>query len=322
MAGYDVFCWTCGAQGAVNKVTAGLRCSCGSQDVDLWDGGTEQRARVASLSAAPIAASTDTFAAYMTKRAAPATLPGWNEYQGPMPGPNTQSSGQPGPFEEGHTCPVCHGKGFDLQDGGKCRECGGSGKITPNTEPEPPAVARHNYPSTQTKVPFMGQRRRAAQTPEAWLNENVPDYNATPRENAAEYPRADSHSPHIQRWKPMDYVHQNKPLPLPADAKCPVGDCQRQTHLQRDYKDDAWWTCPTHGPLANVDRSHVNPFEPGEGFQPNGRSFRAAKRLFSGKKTGTVLARIAMIADTNPGLYPREVVGLAIKSVRKYSEAR
>lgn len=325
MRGIEVFCWNCGNHGAVNKVTAGLRCGCGSNDVDLWDGGREQLARVASLQAHPIATPTDSFLDFMRKQAGPATIPGWNEYQGPMPGKNPMSVGPTQWPETGDpnapSCPVCRGSGFDPQDGQKCRECGGTGKITPNTTPEPPAVARHNYPSTQTKVPFMGQKRHAAPgTVEDWLTENVPDYGVTPRANAAEYPRADQHSPNVRTWEPREYVHEHKPLPLPG-ASCPT--CNREsTFLQRDYKGDGWWTCPKCGPMANVDRSGVNPYEPGEDFRPNGRSYRAAKKLLPGRKTGVLLARIALIAENNPGLTPRETVGLAVHSVRKYSEAR
>lgn len=87
-------------------------------------------------------------------------LPGWNEYTGPRPSANSEQNGIGTPYR----CPVCHGLGYDLQDGGVCRMCGGAKVITPNADEheEVPAVARHDYPSTQTKVPFMGKRKTKA----------------------------------------------------------------------------------------------------------------------------------------------------------------
>lgn len=340
MTGIEVFCWSCAAHAAVNKVTATLRCGCGSDDVDLWDGGREQLARVAAVRSA----RTVSFVDFMTKQAAPATLPGWNEYQGPMPGKNPMQVG-PTQWPETDsggktTCPVCHGSGFSLQDGGPCRECGGSGKLTPNTTPEPPAVARHNYPSTQTKVPFMGQKRVATpgeDTVERVLQETTPGYSnrgpqgpARPGRafswNDAEthFPKAPNgaRSPHLKNWEPRPYEHDTRGVfPMPG-ASCP--NCGADpTHLKKDYKEDAWWTCPNCGPLANVDRNpSIDPYSPGEDFKPNGKAYRESKKIFSGKRTGILLARLATIVQTNPGLTSREALGFARSSVRKYPEAR
>jgi hypothetical protein len=84
-------------------------------------------------------------------------IPGWNEYAGPKASPNSMQNGIGTPY----VCPVCHGTGFDLQDGGTCRMCGGAKIITPNADEhqEVPAVARHDYPSNQTQVPFLGKRK-------------------------------------------------------------------------------------------------------------------------------------------------------------------
>jgi hypothetical protein len=88
------------------------------------------------------------------------TVKGWSEYEGPMPGKNPMSNG-----EGSITCPVCHGDGFDLQEGNDCRECGGSGKVTPTTTARAPEVAKHDYPNNATTVPFMGSLDLDARCP-------------------------------------------------------------------------------------------------------------------------------------------------------------
>lgn len=148
---YDVFCRGCGDRATVNKITAGLRHSCGSDEVEFWEGAPDQRR---------IAARRDSFALWMggSVPTVPEDQrngeggPGSNEYAGQMPGANDQSN------HEGRiTCPVCHGSGKDITDtDSSCRECGGDGYITPTTTPESPQVAPHNYhPNTQTKHPYQ-----------------------------------------------------------------------------------------------------------------------------------------------------------------------
>ena len=90
------------------------------------------------------------------------TYPAWSEYEGPRPGPNEMSNGV------GRvTCPTCHGDGYDIREGNECRACNGEGEITPTTEQDnrQPQVYRHQYPSTQTKVPFMGSLDIGARCP-------------------------------------------------------------------------------------------------------------------------------------------------------------
>lgn len=157
-----IICFQCGSIGAVQRVTAALRCGgCGSDDLDAYTGSVEQKGLASTGSAS--------FAEFMTGKTAlqegpqgPRKQPvggdveGWDEYTGPRATPTQEQNGIGTPM----TCGVCHGSGFDLQEGGKCRTCGGSGFFTPNTTAETPAVARHDYPSTQTAVPFMGRKRQ------------------------------------------------------------------------------------------------------------------------------------------------------------------
>jgi rubredoxin len=160
----DLFCWSCAGHGAVERVTAGLRCDCGSQDIDLFDPGDKaQQQRIFQVSAA-LAQPEPEFVDFMTKQAytdpgpVGSEIPGWDVYKGPMPGVNPMANSDD-PHMGPKRCPVCHGSGYDLQDKTKCRECGGTGFMTPTTDVDPPAVARHNYPSTQTKVPFIGSKQ-------------------------------------------------------------------------------------------------------------------------------------------------------------------
>jgi hypothetical protein len=159
----ELLCYGCGTTGVVPRVTASLRCRCGSRDLDLYVGSLEQREASWRLQQRRAAAIEVSFADWMTREAAaPAKaapvggdVPGWNEYTGPRPTPSQEQNGIGTPL----TCPICHGSGFDIQDGGRCRTCGGSGVLTPNTDAETPAVARHDYPSNQTTVPYMGKKR-------------------------------------------------------------------------------------------------------------------------------------------------------------------
>lgn len=161
MSNVDIMCYGCGELGTVNKVTAGLRCLCGSHDLDVYTGSIEQAkaaAKIASKYQTRQRVASVSFGDWMTKQSlVSGDVPGWNEYTGPRPGVNNESNGVGTPF----ICPVCHGSGFDLQDGGECRECGGKGITTANANEheEVPAVARHNYPSNQTKIPFVGQKK-------------------------------------------------------------------------------------------------------------------------------------------------------------------
>ena len=298
-----IFCWACASIGMTHRITANLRCVCGSPEVDLLDPddvGQAKRIVAVQRSRQP----EPTFVEHMTKKAlAPVgtEIPGWDVYKGPMPGPNPlQNSDDPhmGPKR----CPVCKGSGYDLRDHNICRECGGSGYMTPTTTPEPPAVARHNYPSTQTTVPFMGKKKTAAKP-------SVETENA----RAVRTPNG---------WKPMDYTHEQKTPLVMRGAACP--QCANpNTHLVTSAKGEGWWSCPNCGPMANIDRHpEIDPYNPPADFKPRPRTFKAASRSSRSAAGSRIISIAAMTADKNPGLTPHEIVSLARETVRRYPEAQ
>jgi hypothetical protein len=294
-----VFCWGCAEHGVVNKVTAGLRCSCGSDDLDLFENSAQQIQRMAELKGSfsryMTAASYNQF---MASQPVGGDVAGWNEYTGPKPSGNTMETGVPEPMR----CPVCLGAGYDIKDKTTCRECHGLGKIIPTTSPEPPMVAPHNYPNNATKVPFLGQRKQAATKTEI-KPAPAPDWWTPPKDHSGE---------------------ASTPFAMKG-AACPNGDCNAQTtNLVHDYKNDAWWHCPNCGPLANVDRNpSINPYDPPKGFKPKPRQFRESKRVFAkAEDSGRLLNVVASVSQQNPGLRPHEVVGIARETVRRYPEAQ
>lgn len=151
---FPIICTRCATTASVNKITVGLRCACGGEP-DIYVGSDDQLRAVARR-------QSSAFDAWMGRQAAQSGMEddGSNEYAGKMPGPNQMSN------HEGEiTCPTCHGSGADLQDAtDPCRECGGSGKVTPTTTPEDrwKSTYKHQYPSTQTTVPFMGRRKQGS----------------------------------------------------------------------------------------------------------------------------------------------------------------
>jgi rubredoxin len=238
--------------------------------------------------------------AYTDPKPVGSEIAGWDVYKGPMPGKNPlQNSDDPhmGPKR----CSVCKGSGYDIKDRGTCRECGGTGFMTPTTTPEPPAVARHNYPSTQTTVPFMGKKKEAAK----------PSVN-TEQSRAAKAP---------DWWQPKEYEHkQETPLVL-RGARCPNGNCDApNTHLVTAANGNGWWSCPNCGPLADIDRHpNIDPYNPPSGFKPKARSFKAASKTTS---TGRIASIVAAVIENNPGLTPQETLGLARQTARRYPEAQ
>jgi hypothetical protein len=333
----EVICLSCKAVGAVNRVTAGLRCSCGSSDVDLYD-----------------PAEHLSFLEFMGAAHGPGTgwgktmpdpLKGWGEYAGPMPGANPFSAPTP---QGAFTCPECKGSKTDIRDGGLCRACKGTGTRTPTTAEAPePLVKRHNYPSTQTTTPFVGHRKRADSntktkteqqpfTPPAGRQLKSPEEvikNSTPGwatgEGVTTPARLPNISPHLKTRddRASGELYSDKALkgrrgigyPM-HEANCP--ECgHAPTHLVNDYKDDAFWHCPHCGPLANIDRHpEIDPYNPPADFQKVGpRSFKQSGKVSSGSR-GRVLAMLQTVSSANPGLTPREALSLVRATVAKYSE--
>jgi hypothetical protein len=310
MPGAHVFCWDCASHADVSKVASNLRCRCGSSDIDLYDPESEgQRQRIAMIASLHAPKKPVDFVSFMTKEAytdpkpVGTEIPGWDVYKGPMPGKNPLQNS-----DDAHMkplrCPVCHGAGYDIQDRGPCRECGGTGFMTPTTTTEPPAVARHNYPSTQTTVPFMGKKREATKpsvTTENSRATKAPDW-----------------------WQPKEYTHkQESPLVL-RGARCPNGKCDSpNTHLVTAANGNGWWSCPSCGPLADIDRHpDIDPYNPPSGFKPKPRSFKAATRVLHTAAGSRVTSIFAAITEHNPGLTPQETLGLARQTARRYPEAQ
>jgi hypothetical protein len=328
MTGIPVCCMACGAQACVNRVTANLQCGCGSSDVDIYDGSPGQLQAIAAARASQLS-----FLAFMregTSTPVGTEVPGWNVYQGPPPSPNPW-----GHAKSSLPCPVCHGSKFDVQDGGVCRECGGSGTMTPTTSVAPaPLVAKHPDSSTQTSVPFMGRRKQAtAPSIEEVLKETAPGYSDRggkgPKDKSAEfswnntdthYPRADSMSPATRYREPHDYTEPPKGHFAMPGAACP--NCgQDPTHLVKDHKEDAWWRCPNCGPLANIDKNpSVDPYEPPEEFLPDGSKFKERTATYRGKSRGSLLRMALATQESNPGLTERQVLFLARNAVSRYLE--
>lgn len=327
----EVFCHGCRTRGAVNRVTAGLRCACGSTDVDLYQPGME------------------TFFAAMGAAHGPGTgwgasmpdpLEGWGQYPGPMPGPNPRSSPAGPPV-----CQNCKGSGRSKE--GTCRACFGTGHRQPTFEDYPePLVARH---PGQTTVPFMGQRRRAKgdeawqrspfdqpapgrelRSPEQVIRSTTPGYKGDAGEPAGRMPNI---SPHLKtRDDALAAEHytdsalrERRTMGYPMhEAECP--SCgHAPTHLVNDYKDDAWWHCPNCGPLANIDRNpEINPYDPPKGFKAKPRQFSTTPpktaRFRPEPKRGRVLAMLTTVASANPGLTTQEALGIVRATAQRYPE--
>lgn len=316
-----LICHGCRTVGSVDRITAGLRCTCGSDDLDLFD------------------PSELTFLEYMGAAHGPGTgwnvtrpdpLDGWSQYAGPMPGAN------PMPTPAGpDRCPECKGQKVDIRDGGLCRACKGTGKRTPTFSEAPePLVKRHNYPSTQTSVPFMGRRRRASvpsggkhPTVEEVIKATTPGWvEGQGQVSPGKFPNV---SPHLKTRDDeaagqlyTDDALRNRRQSQPYamhEAECP--NCgHAPTHLVSDNKGNGWWHCPNCGPLANIDKHpEIDPYNPPDDFKPTPRSFQA-RRNGSVRATGRILPMLATITATNTGLDLGEALGIARATVSRYAE--
>lgn len=315
MSAYTVRCLDCQTVGNIQRLSTRVRCTCGSRNLDLID---------------PLSV---TFLEHMGAAHGPgtgwSTTPkadpsGWGEYTGPAPSPNPYRP-EPGPTH----CPECHGSGQDPDNEGRCRACGGSGRRTPTTEvPPEPQVARHNYPSTQTKVPFMGQRKRAdrvIRSSEDVIRNSTPGWSigdgvTRPDEK---FPNI---SPHLKtrddeaagrRYSDEGLGHaRQQGFPLHG-APCP--ECGGAPTQLVHTKNGAWWHCPQcQTPLANIDKhTTVDPYSPGPNFRPqNPKSFSPTASASS----GVLLRMVASVTETNPGLNTRQVLTIARQTIQKYSE--
>lgn len=320
MSAFNIICFGCAALGTVNKVTAGLRCTCGSTDLDYYSGTEEQQARLAKK-AASVTSTGPSFKEFMLqKKADVEPLRGWSEYEGPMPGPNQMSNHVKQPI----TCPTCLGFGVNVKDdGGPCRACGGKGTLTPTTSVTPePAVYKHEYPSTQTTVPFMGRRKQSGRPSTDPMGSVEDHIKATTPGYGKQAPvKADNRSPAFSYRDERDYAQPGAPHVMPGTS-CP-GCGSGPLGLQKDHRENAWMSCPSCGPLADIDANPaIDPYQLGENFAPAGGYKAATKKVFAGKKTGRLINMLATIAKANPGLSRREALYLARTSLRKYPESR
>lgn len=143
-----------------------------------------------------------------------------------------------------------------------------------------------------------------------------------PKDTSTYYPSADSMSPAVKtrQNRPgfQPEIHGDEPYKM-NDAWCPM--CGHDpTHLERDAKDDAWWSCPNCGPLANVDKNpSVNPYDTDDDFEPDRNMKRSSRFRRASKKTGRIFKIMAAAQRTN-NLTDREAFELARRTVAAYPE--
>lgn len=315
---YTVKCFGCSNVGMVNKISAHLTCTCGSQDIDLID-----PAEVTFLEFMGVTANSGGTGWNHTM---PDALDGWSDYAGPPPGASPMPTPTPNnPF----TCQECQGSKVDVRDGGTCRACKGTGTRTPTTAEAPePMVKRHDYPSTQTKIPFVGADR-TLRSPEEVIKHTTPGWvigdGIVPPKPGEQSARMPNISPHLKtrdddaarkRYSDEGLSRARQKGYAMQDAICPR--CEHApTHLVPSAT-GAWWHCPNCGPLTNIDKHpEVNPYDPPAGFKrQDPTSFRPVGRRR--KATGRVFDMVITVASTNPGLSDREVVTLVRRTAQKY----
>lgn len=318
-----VICRTCRAVASVNRVTAGLRCACGSADVDLFDPGELGFHEFMGAAHGPGTGWT---------QSRPDPLKGWSEYAGEMPGPNPGWGHNP---PETIPCSNCHGTGRSLRE--VCRACQGKGRRRPTTSVKPePQVAKH---PGQTRVPFMGRRKSGVQspfdvaapgrelvTPEKILRSTTPGYKGDAKDASEPMPNVSPHLKHRDDVRAAEHfsdsaLRERRQMGYPMhEADCPKCG-EAPTHLVNDYKDDAWWHCRNCGPLANIDRHpEIDPYNPPAGFKASPKQFSTTPPKSAAKEErGLVLPMFASVLSTNPGLSPREALGIVRTTVQKYA---
>lgn len=303
-----IVCHGCGARGSVNKVTANLRCRCGSTDLDIDE---DREVTGAVHQAKPLGPGTG----WGEPHSSPTR--GWSSYEGPNVGRNPITSP---PVNDSMICPACHGSGWDPVDSTvTCRECNGAGKINPPTG----QPARENWDATNQQVRPGGagwhgasaQSGRRSSDPfgsvEDHIRATTPGYSE--RGSGAvdvmtEHPDAQPNSLHRDYSAPTGRAYQMD------SAMCP--NCGHSpTELRKDSKEDAWWHCPTCGPLANIDRHpEIDPYNPPEDFVPD-RSMKTGKLAALGRKTGKLLRIAKTVSDANSGLTDAQVIGLSRRTL-------
>jgi len=312
---YPIQCFSCGLQFNAKRVTASLKCArCQSGDIDLFDGVKEASSGGTGWN-----------------QPRPNPLEGWAVMPATdLPGPNPRPTDSVSPQLSGGTtvCPACKGSGYDNRASGagydeiKCRNCHGTGRYTPPTgapsvqqndhAAKPPVGSAAWTASRNVPVTITYADGRTMQVTGTFTEAGRK--SSDPLGSPEEYLRGTYKDPGSPTYKaPQKPTHgETRALALPG-ASCP--SCHSDTtQLVRDANDDAWWHCPTCGPLANIDRNpEVNPFH-FDGTLPSNRKMKAASKV----KTGTLFRKVQAVIKTNPGLTVQESLTLARAST-KYS---
>lgn len=346
-----IVCLSCGQRGAVNKVTAGLRCRCGSTELDVDD--------FEATAAQHVAYPKGPYEGW--DKPMPSKTKGWSDYEGPPPGANPV--GQP-PVNDNMICPACHGAGYDISDKTRCRMCNGYGTVKPTTGR--PDV--ESYDATTSGPPVGGARwqgRTSSTTSQGssltaavvvgpvqisggggagvtvvagrpskadpygtadYQNQHgAPGYLSPgpsgefkPGDLSTYHPKADTIAPAVHHREQRDYSAPTAHPYQMNEASCP--NCgHAPTELRKDRNEDAWWHCPNCGPLANIDkRPDVNPYHPPEGFEPD-RSMKTS-HLRRNQKTGKLLAIVATVQQANSGIELAQAITLARKTLAYHPE--
>jgi ribosomal protein S27AE len=308
MSETPIICLGCGNRGKVARVTSDLTCSiCKTgENLDIDDG--------QKTAASPGTGWTEN---------RPNALQGWDEYSGPQVGSNplrdTKLDSNSG------VCPACGGSGKDTRASGggysenSCRLCGGSGRYTSPTSLSGPTKTDDAH----TQGPNVGGARLATVTPLRITLPNGTKWEGTGRVINAGRTSTDPMGS-VEQYN-GDYNDSRGPATRPnhpnngqvkLNAQCP--SCgSSSTHLTRDHKDDGWWTCPKCGPLANVDRTKVNPYDPGFGFTPD-RGMKIKGNVTAEKKTGQLFKMVMAIKENNSGLSNDEALILSRRALLKW----
>jgi len=331
-----VVCCACGQRGAVNKVTAGLTCRCGSTDIDLDDGG----AKVAVVHEAYPKGPYEGWDKEM-----PSKTRGWSDYEGPEPGANPTIKP---PVNDNMMCPSCHGAGYDISDKTLCRMCNGKGVVRPTTgRPDVesydattsgPPVGGARWQGNTASVVTQGTSVTATVTGPVQISGGggggvTVIAGRTSYPESAEYQnrhgapgytlpeeRFTDRSKNVDYREDRNYSAPTKPYQM-NEASCP--NCgHRPTELRKDRDEDAWWHCPNCGPLANIDKHpEINPYDTAgnQGMRPD-RSMKTSRLIGRTKKTGKLLDMIDTITATNQGLPLPQAISLARKALATHPE--
>lgn len=312
----EVFCARCGATGSVGKVSASLICRCGSAELGLL--GVDPRPSIhTATDTTDTSATTHQAAGTGWGRPAPDPSAGWNDYQGPPPGPN--------PFGPATVrrwpCPNCQGSGYDLIDKAPCKACKGTGHRQPSTgAPQPPPFDAHLGP------PAGGARWQGAHASRKITGPGGNGTNAGAPDDAPSRPRSSAPADRTPlsgvsaRQGPVRgsvTTPRGQDGPLHLSASCP-GCRSPQTKLAADLAGHAWWCCAKCGSLADLDATPgLDPFDPPPGFRAKTGMRTKARLRRTTKRDGRLFALLAAVAEHNE-VSEQEALGLARNTLQRY----